>query len=162
MKRNYKKGAALAEVLVAVFIFSVILMVLISANNLYLKSASSNISSAQAAYLAEEGIEAIHTIRDRSWTSFYALSTTTDLYLYFSATSSSWNLSSSATSTGIFTRKIRIYPVLRDNTSHQISTSTINTTNDINTRYASSSVSWLDGGKTKSNSLTAYFSNLEN
>ena len=66
MKRNYKKGAALAEVLVAVFIFSVILMVLISANNLYLKSASSNISSAQAAYLAEEGIEAIHTIRDRS------------------------------------------------------------------------------------------------
>lgn len=158
-KENFKKGSTLAEVLVAIFIFSVILMILISASNLYLKSASSNISSAQAAYLSEEGIEAIHTIKDRSWTEFSALSTTTDYYLVFSATSSQWNITTVATSTGIFTRKIRIYPVSRD-TDHKIVIS--GGTNDPNTRYTSSSVSWLDGGQLKTKSLTSYFTNLSN
>ena len=161
-KKDCKKGSALAEVLVSVFILSMILMVLISANNLYLRSATSNVLSAQASFLSEEGIEAIHTIKDRSWANFYALSTSTPYYLSFSTTSSSWNTvtsTSSATLTGIFTRTIRIYPVSRD-ANHKIVNS--GGTNDSNTRYASSSVSWMDKGQLKTKDLISYFTNLEN
>jgi len=161
-KEIEKKGIVLAEVLVSVFILSVILVVLISANNLYLKSSSSNILSAQAAYLSEEGIEATHTIINRSWSGFSSLSTSTTYYLYFSATSSSWNLvtsTSSATLTGIFTRKIKIYSVSRD-LDHKIVNS--GGTNDPNTKRVISEISWLDRGQAKTRSLTSYFTNLEN
>ncbi|MGB8815855.1 MAG: hypothetical protein WCC74_01255 [Minisyncoccia bacterium] len=161
-KKINKKGVALAEAIVSVFVLSIILMVLISANNLYIKSADLNMLSAQAAFLSEEGIEATHTIIDRSWESFSVLSTSTPYYLYFSTTSSSWGVvtsTSSATQTGIFTRRINIYPVSRD-VDHKIVTS--GGTNDDNTRRVVSEISWSDKGQSKTKSLTIYFTNLEN
>jgi len=160
-EKNKKKGVVLAEVLVSVFILSVILVVLVSANNFYIKSSSSNILSAQAAYLSEEGIEATHTIIDRSWADFSALSTSTPYYLYFSP-DSLWNFvesSSTATQTGIFTRKIKIYPVIRD-IDHRIVNS--GGTEDPNTRKIVSEISWFFGKQSKTKSLTSYFTNLEN
>ena len=161
IEKNKKKGAVLAEVLVSVFILSVILVVLVSANNFYIKSSSLNVLSAQAAYLSEEGIEATHTIIDRSWIDFSILSTSTPYYLYFSP-DSLWNFvesSTAATQTGIFTRKIKIYPVMRD-IDHRIVNS--GGTEDPNTRKVVSEISWFFGGQSKTKFLTSYFTNLGN
>jgi Tfp pilus assembly protein PilE len=158
-EKSKKKGVVLAEVLVSVFILSIILVVLVSANNFYLKSSSSNVLSVQAAYLSEEGVEATHTIIDRSWADFSALSTSTPYYLYFSP-DSSWNFvesSTTATQTGIFTRKIKIYPVMRD-IDHRIVNS--GGTEDTNTRKVVSEISWLLGEQLKTKSLVSYFTNL--
>ena len=61
MKRlNLKKGSGLVEILVAVFIFSIVLGSLITASNMYLSGAAENLNSAKGAYLGEEGIEAVN------------------------------------------------------------------------------------------------------
>jgi len=161
VKKSRKKGIVLAEILVSVFILSVILVVLVSANNIYLRSSSLNVLSAQAAYLSEEGIEATHTVIDRSWSDFSSLSTLNTYYLYFSTASSSWNLitsSTTATQTGIFTRKIKIYPVMSDS-DHKIVTS--GGIEDPNTRKVVSEISWTFMGQSKMKFLTSYFTNLE-
>lgn len=62
--KNYKKGIGLVEIIVAVFVLTVVLGALITVNNLYLKSSSLNIKMTKGAYLASEAVEAIKTIRD--------------------------------------------------------------------------------------------------
>ncbi len=88
--RNLQKGIGLVEIVVAVFILTIVLSVLITVNNLYIKSSSSNIKSSKAAYLASEGIEAIKTIRDSGWVNISAISTSTNHYLYFDNLTSRW------------------------------------------------------------------------
>src|ERR1035437_1304931 len=95
---NLQKGSGLVEILVAVFVFSIVLSSLITASNMYLSGASDNLKSAKAAYLAQEGIEALKIIRDTNWTTISALTDNANYYLYFD-TSSTTNNTWKATST---------------------------------------------------------------
>lgn len=62
-----KKGFSLAEVIVAVSIMGAFLTALVSAHNLFLRSAHGGPEKAKALFLAAEGIENMRFARDESW-----------------------------------------------------------------------------------------------
>jgi len=159
-KKNFKKGISLVEILVAVFIFSVVLSSLVVATNMYLSEAGDSLKSAKAAYFAEEGIEAVKTIRDVKWTNITTLSTSTTYYLLFNTASStnySWATTTAATSTDGFIRKINLSNANRDGTGHIVSSGG---TADANTRLLTVSVSWLSKTGTTTKSLSTYMTNI--
>jgi len=151
---------SLVEVLIGVFIFSVVLTSLITAANMYLSTSGDNLKSAKAAYFAEEGIEAMKTIRDANWTNITALSTSTAYYLVFNTASSTncfWSATSTATSTDGLTRKITVSNVNRDATGHIVSSGG---TTDANTKRITVSVSWTAKAGLTTKSLSAYLTNI--
>lgn len=151
---------SLVEILVAMFVFSVVLGALITASNMYLSRSGDNLKSAKAAYFAEEGIEAMKTIRDVSWTNITSLSTTTTYYLNFNTASSTnyvWNTSASPTSTDGFTREITLAGVNRDATGHIVSSGG---TYDANTRLVTVSIAWIAKSGTTTKSLATYLTNI--
>ena len=111
---KYKKGMGLVEILVAVFIFSVVLGALITINNFYLSNSSKNIKLTKATYLAEEGIEAVRIIRDNSWSNISSLSNSVDYYLSFNIASSTWEATTSPSSIDSYIRKFNLLEVERD------------------------------------------------
>lgn len=158
-KRNLKKGIMLAEVLIAVFIFSVILGVLVTINNLYLTSVSSSLKSVKALYLAEEGMEAVRIIRDTSFSNFQNLTEGENYYLYFSnSASSTWEATTSDSykNTEGIDRWFVLNPVRRD--YNKIATSTGNI--DPNIKKVTVYVSWDDKSGTTTKSLFTYLTKL--
>jgi prepilin-type N-terminal cleavage/methylation domain-containing protein len=159
-KINFKKGVSLVELLIAIFIFSVVLGSLITVSNMYLSEAGDSLKSAKAAYFAEEGVEAMKTIRDAKWTNITNLSTSTIYYLTFNTASSTnyfWATTTTATSTDGFTRKITISSVKRDATGHIIS---VGGTADANTRLINVSVSWISKKGTITKIISTYITNI--
>ncbi len=153
----FKKGIGLVEVLVAVFVFTIILSSLILISNLYLSGATDSLRNTQAAYLAEEGIESIKTIRDNSWNDILSIPTDTTKYLSFSIASSSWQISDTEEKIGVFSRSFVIDSVNRDSVSGDISDSG---TDDTNTKKIIVSISW--GGKNGllTKDLVTYITNI--
>ena len=158
-KQNFKKGIMLAEILVAVFIFSIILGVLININNLYLTSTSSSLKSVKAVYLAEEGMEASRIIRDTSWQNFQNLTNGEIYYFYFlNSTSSTWEATTSVSykNTDGIDRWFVLDPVVRSygkivETSGEV---------DPDTKKVTVYVSWSDRGKTITKSLSTYLTKI--
>lgn len=155
---HYKKnGLTLVEVLVAVSIILVFLTALIGAYNIYLRLAFTNSDTAKAAYLSEEGLEAVKLLRDSSWTTnISSLSTTASYYLIFS--SGQWN----ATTTQVFVdnkfdRKFTAGDVFRDSSSDIV---TSGGTLDPSTRLVTVSVSWFSHGATTTKTMSTYLTNL--
>jgi hypothetical protein len=166
-KINLKRGIGIVEVLVAVSIFTVILGFLITASNLYLSGAGDSLKSAEGSYLAQEGIEAVKTIRDNNWSNIGALSTTTTYYLTFdnsSSTNNIWKATTTATSINSFTRTFNIYDVYRDSYGRIATTSTSTANFDAYTKKITISVSWIakngTSGTTTKKTLSAYIADI--
>jgi Tfp pilus assembly protein PilV len=161
MKNNFKKGTALVEILVAVFIFSVILGSLITASNMYLSGAGESLRLAKGAYLAQEGIEALKIMRDTSWGSISTLSDNTNYYLYFdisSSTNNTWKATSTETTIdSIYNRTFKFNSVNRDSSGRIVSNGG---TLDSNTEKATVSVSWKLKGATTTKILSTYITNF--
>jgi prepilin-type N-terminal cleavage/methylation domain-containing protein len=161
IKTKLKKGFGLVEVIVAIFIFTLILGLLITASNMYISGAGDNLKSAKAAYIAEEGMEAVKIIRDTGWNNISTLSDNTNYYLYFD-TSSSTNNIWKATSTdafvdSIFIRTFKTSPVYRDLNGRIVTTGG---TFDTNSKEISVSVSWLSKNGTTTKTLSTYIANI--
>jgi len=160
-KINYKKGSGLAEILVAVFIFSIILGSLITASNKYLSGAGENLRSTQGVYIAQEGIEAVKIIRDTNWDIIDTLSDDMDYYLYFdisSSTNNTWEATSTFSSIdSIFTRTFKLNSVYRDSDGRIVSSGG---TQDLNTKKVTVSVSWKLKTSTTTKSLSTYITNI--
>ena len=170
MKKAFlKKGIGLVEVVVAAAVFSVILFTLVTASNLYLSSANSNLQLVKATYLTQEGIEAVKTIRDSGWANIIVLATSTattsrDYYLVFSTTTSQWQAttSSSYKNIGSFTRSFNLgnvargtsplYKILPDMTNDQNS----------DTKLLIVNTSWQDKGNTITKTISTYITNILN
>jgi type II secretory pathway pseudopilin PulG len=164
MKINFKKGSGLVEILVAVFVFSIVLGSLITASSMYLSGASDNLKSAKGAYLAQEGIEAVKIIRDRSWTNISSLSTSTDYYLYWNTSSSTNNTWSTTTTVSvidnIFFRTFKVYPVYRNSDGDSTTTPTVNFNLDNHTKKVTVSVSWKSKTATTTKKLSTYIADI--
>ncbi len=159
LKKNLlKKGLSLVEVLVASSIIIVFFMALVGIYNVYLKISRTNIYSIKAGYLAEEGIEAIKSLRDISWNNNIApLSANTDLYLDFSG--GRWVSTSTNTYIdGMFERKINITTVNRDPSTGDIVTS--GGSLDAGTRLVTVTVSWPYKNATSSRVVATYIANI--
>jgi len=154
-------GSGMVEILVAVFIFSVVLGSLITVSNTYLSGAEENLRSLKGAYLAEEGIEAVKIIRDTSWVTINNLSNNTDYYLYFdtsSSTNNTWKATSTASVTDLFfTRTFKLNSVNRDQSGRIVSSGG---TLDTNSKKIIVSVSWQSKGLIINKILSAYIMNI--
>ena len=143
--------------LVATFIFSIILSALITASNSYFSNSEDSLKSEQAAYLAEDGVEAVKTIRDISWTNISSLSTTTNYYLYLDLSSSTnvlWRATTTATSSNpSFTRVLRLADVQRDVNGRIVSSGG---TVDPKSKQVTVSLTWLAKSGTTTKSIVTY------
>ena len=160
-RASFKKGFGLVEILVAVFVFTIVLGSLITASNMYLSGAGDNLRSTEGAYLAEEGIEAVKITRDTDWNTISALTDNTNYYLYFdisSSTNNAWKATSTISSIdSIFIRTFKLNAVYRDLDGKIILNGG---TLDSNTEKATVSVSWKSKNSTTTKTLSTYITNI--
>jgi prepilin-type N-terminal cleavage/methylation domain-containing protein len=151
-------GFTLVEMVVAIAIIVLFLSALVAAFNLYLKIATGNTLGAQAAYLAEEGVESVKVIRDNGWTTNIAiLSTTTNYYLTFQ--SGTWKATTTSSMIDTtFQRTFQLDSVNRDGSSNIAASGT----NDPNTRKVTVTLAWLSHGATSTQSISTYLTNINN
>lgn len=157
MKINFKKGIGLVEVLVAVFIFTIILSSLILVSNMYLSGAGDNLKFTQAAYLAEEGIEAVKIVRDNDWNNISNISTNQNYYLSFDVASSSWKALNGKGQVDGFSRWFVLEDVKRDSTNKDISN-----IGDIDpkTKKLTVYISWLGKGGVTTKNISTYITDI--
>ncbi|MBA3550754.1 hypothetical protein H0W32_00925 [Patescibacteria group bacterium] len=156
------KGMSLIEILIGCSIIVIGILALSTTFTKYVTFALNNERTIQAAYLAEEGLEAVTFLREKGWTTYIAtVSTSTPRYLAWDSTNLFWK----ATSTpqyvdGIFLRSISISDVRRNNTTEAISTSTSGTYYDPNTKNITVSVAYKQGIGTTTQTMSTYITNL--
>lgn len=154
----YKKGIGLIEVLIATFIFTIILGGLIVASNIYLSGARDNLYSTKAAYLAEEGIEAVKIIRDADWTNISSLLNGTDYYLYFDSGLSIWKATTTPSFIDLqYERKINLNAVNRDFEGRIVQSGGVQ---DDRTKKLTVSISWQGKKGMITKSITTYITDF--
>jgi type II secretory pathway pseudopilin PulG len=160
MKRNLniKSGAGLSliEVVVGVTIIFITLTGLISAYNLFLEAALQNTKKVQAAYLVEEGLEAIRQIRDEDWDTNIA-SLNAGVSYGFDFNGSKWtSTTSQSLIDGVFFREFGFEDVYRD-VNDDIS---VAGDLDPDTKFFTVTISWSEKGATTTKSISAYMSKI--
>lgn len=151
-----KKGSGLVEVLVATSIILLVVVGLTYTHMLYLRVSLGNIKQIKAAFLLEEGSEALKLLRDLSYTdNFGSISGGEEKTLLWNG--SMWQLGAGNTLIDGFERKIIFGSVMRDNFSDQISASG---TVDPDTLKATIYVSWRTNEATTTQSVVTYISNI--
>jgi len=148
-------GMSLVEVVVAAALCVSTVLGIVGAFVFAVREAHENTSRVQAAYLLEEGIEAVRVTRDIGWATHIASkSAGTQYYLAFDG--STWEATSTATTTGNFTRTVVFDTVYRDAGDNIAPSGSI----DANTRKVTVYVSWPRGAGTSTRTLTTYFTNM--
>lgn len=160
-KVNFKKGSGLVEILVAIFVFTVILSSLIFVSSAYLSGSADSLKSAKGAYLAQEGIEVVKIMRDYSWTNISGLSTSTTYYIYWntsSSTNNTWATTTTYTTTdSVFTRTLKFDSVSRDANGRIVASGG---KLDVNSRKVTVSISWKAKTDMTTKTLSTYITNL--
>lgn len=157
MKRTRTKGIGLVEVVVGAGILSLAGVALLITYGLYVRVASFAPRPIQAAFLEDEGMEAMRTLRDKSWANISGLTASTTYYLSFNASTTSWTTTTTPSMIDkIFSRTIVLSTVNRD-ANNDISSSG---SNDPNTRKVTISVSWFKDNATTTKQLIGYLTNL--
>src|SRR3989338_6008984 len=100
MKNNFKsnKGFLLVEVMVAVSIIAVSIMAVMAVAEKSVFLSRQALHGTEAAFLLEEGAEAVRVLRDNGWSNISALSPATAYYPLFS--DGTWRLSSARSQVG--------------------------------------------------------------
>lgn len=147
----------LIEAVVATGIALVILVGTTTGFTYLYRAAIANTAKVQAAFLAEEGLEAARIIRDNAWSTIASQTSGSTTRLYFNGTS--WI--STSTNTYIdntFERAVVFTDVYRDANKDIVSSGTL----DANTKRVDVIISWRDHGATTSLSLSTYLANVFN
>jgi type II secretory pathway pseudopilin PulG len=151
-----KKGTSLIEVIIASAIIS---LSTISTSVVYgnlVSLSTQNTAKVQAAFLLDEGVEAIKSMRGDAWSNI--ASTTSGTTNYFLWTTNKWKATTTPSMVdNIFTRTFIVSAVNRD-TNLNISTST--GTNDAGTKKVDITVSWFDTKGTSTHATSMYIFNL--
>jgi len=148
------RGVSLIEIIVGVSIISISLIGLISAYNTFLGVTFKNTKKIQAAYLLEEGVEAIRSMRDESWENISGLSTGIDYGLSFNGVV--WATSTLASVDEVFYRKFEVFNVYRD-VNDDIATSG---TLDPGAKFFTVNVEWVQGAATTTKSISFYLADI--
>lgn len=151
-----KKGFGLLEILIGSAIIVTGILALSEGYTLYMKYALANEKNIQAAYLAEEGLEAMTFLRDWGWTAkIKPLSTTTAYQLYWNG--SYWTtVMTNQYVDGLFLREIRIADVARDSNGNIAASGTY----DPNTKLITVTLSYVQGRSTTTKSISTYITNI--
>ena len=157
MDNKFQKAFSLVEAVIAITIFSLVLLALFVLWNFILGYSLGSTNRVQATYLAEEGIEAVKVIRDRGWTdNISTLDTDQIFYLEFNGTS--WY----ATTTNVFIDSMFERTVLLENVERDINSDIVETGLDVDpeTRKVTVAVSWSYKGATSTKSVSTYITNV--
>lgn len=155
MKKN--RGVALIEILVVIAIIGIAVFSLYELLVLSRATTSRDLRASQARYLAQEGLEAVRTIRDQSWSeNIEPLSAGTTYYATLSGSTWALTTTNPGPIENLFTRTIVFHTVNRD-ANGNISESG---SSDPDTRQVTSSVNWLDRGSNRSVSFSTYITNF--
>jgi hypothetical protein len=153
---NYQSGLTLVEVVVACSIILVAVITLIAVHSLYLRTALANGSAVKAAYLAEEGIEAMRYLRDDSWdTKIAPLSAGVDYGVAIA--SGTWVVSAGANWVDGFERRVTVEDVYRDVSGDIVSSGGIL---DPGTKLVVATIAWVNLGATTTKSISTYLSDI--
>ena len=148
-------GFGVVEIVIGSALISIALIGLIAVFQSSLVASREAGRKITATFLAEEGMEAVRLMRDRSWTNISGLSTTTTYYLTF--TGGTWATTTVSVSTfGTYYRTIRVSDVSRD-VSDDIAGSG---TWDSGTKKITADVSWQKRGATTTISLSSYLADI--
>ncbi|MEI7777604.1 MAG: hypothetical protein WCI52_03280 [bacterium] len=160
---NFTKGFTILEVIIGASIMLLITTGILSSYVLYLQASGSNMESIQSAFILEEGVEGMRSIRDAGWTAnIVPLTTGETYYLSWNSGLSIWQTTTTATSTDGFVRKIILYPAYRDSNSNLVSSSTPGAIVDVGTRQMNISTTWSYNGSLNTKTIVTYISNIFN
>ncbi|HEY4521565.1 MAG TPA: hypothetical protein VJH05_00265 [Candidatus Paceibacterota bacterium] len=155
-----KLGFGLVEIVVASAIISVSIFSLSAVSVIGNRLQSQSLEKIRANFLAEEGLEALRFLRDKSWNAnLSSLSVGTNYYISFASSTSQWNIGSTVAPNvdSFFERKITVENVFRDsNDNIDLSGGT----QDPDTKKVSISVSWRDRNATTTINLSTYLSDI--
>ncbi len=154
--QNKIGGFGLIEVVVGVAIISLVLVTITQVAHVARRLARENTRTLSAAYLLEEGWEALRVMRDHSWAgNIESLQEGTKYYLDFTGTS--WVATTApAFVDGIFDRSFTVENVRRNASDDIDSSGSI----DLNSRRFNIQVAWLRGAATTSREFSGYLTNL--
>lgn len=153
-------GVALVEVLVASAIIASAFVAIIGIYSSLSVFSVRALPRIQAAMLAEEGIEALRSMRDGGFDSHIGnLSISTSYHLHWSTASSSYSATSTVQSVdGTFYRTFTLSNVYRDGSYNIAPSGTL----DADARLVTMNVSWWDRTATSTYTLQSYLSNAFN
>ncbi len=164
MKKNlFKKntrGIGSLEILIGATIIVTGILALIIVFNSFFSFALANDANVRAAYLGEEGLEAMFFLRDGSWsTNIASLSTTSAYYLAWNSGASTWQTSTASPAyiDNLFLRKITLANVKRDGTGKIV---TSGGTLDSNTRLVTATIQYFQGHATTTQTMATYLTNF--
>ena len=150
-----RQGFMVVEILVAISIItaSILVAMAVAQKSVYISRQAFHTS--QAAFLLEEGAEAVRIFRDNAWSNISSLAVGINYYPTFS--SGTWTLSQLANTVGIFTRTVSLTNVNRDSATKDISATGAY---DPETKLITTTVSWEEGGATITKTLKFYLMNV--
>lgn len=152
-----KKGFGIVEIMIAVAIAIVFFLTVYELILFSTKVTFTGLRRVEATQLAQEGIEAVRTMRNNGWTANIAsLANSTTYYLLISG--DEWTLTATPQPAinGIFTRTVTLHEVLRD-ANDDIA---VAGTADTKTKRLVVSVSWDERGNTKNIDLETYITDF--
>ncbi len=156
-KNSY--GFALIEIMICCAILSAVTIALLSYAQKGLELSNQSLRQTQAAYLLEEGAEAVKTFRDDNWTNISSLSLDTNYYFAYDTTSGTWSLSQTPNIiNGIFKRIVVFSAVARDSNDDIVASGG---TTDTDAKKVTITTSWVSAdGSASSKTLTFYIFNI--
>ena len=149
-------GFSLVEILIAAAIIATTLVSIVGIASQSVSVSHQSLNTYTASTLLEEGAEAVRTLRDTNWSSISSLTNGTTYYPVFSTTTNTWSLSTTPATVGIFTRSIVLSQVTRNGVYDIASSGTL----DTNTRLVTVTVSWAEGSRTVTKTLSFYILNI--
>ena len=155
MINKYQKGFSLIEVMVGLAIIILTVTASSLAFQMTIKAVARANRLTQAAFLLEEGVEAVKLIRGNDWTNLAGLNNGTAYTLVF-------NNNAFATQTtrvlinGLFDRTVTLAAVYRDSNDNIASAGTL----DPNTKKVTVTVAWRDHNSTTTKNLITYVADI--
>lgn len=149
-------GFMIVELLVAASIITLAILSFMAVAQKSIYVSRQALHTMQASSLLEEGAEMVRMHRDNAWSNISGLTVGTNYYPVFSG--STLTFPATASSVGIFTRKVVFANVNRDNTTGDIVSS--GGTLDAGTKLVTVTVSWYEGSNLLSKSLSFYISDI--
>ena len=145
----------LVEIFVAVAIITASILAASAVTQKSIQVARQAFHTSQAAFLLEEGAEAVRVLRDNGWNNISSLAASATYYPAFSG--GTWTLSSAPNTVDSFTRTVTVANVLRNDSTGDISSSgTLN----VGTKLVTVTVSWQEGSVTVSKTLSFYIMDI--
>jgi Tfp pilus assembly protein PilV len=151
----FKKGFFLIEVVVATAVIATVLVALLGAITKSVQVSALALQKTQAAYLLDEGAEAVKFLRNGSWDSIANLEDGAQYYLLWNG--NAWTLTQTPQSVDSFARSITVASVYRDVTGDIVETGG---TLDAGTRKVLISVSWQSAAGAVTETLPLYIADI--